>query len=145
MDKRIIYLNDEGTVSIIVPSSNSGLTIQEIAEKDVPTGKTYKIVNSSDISSDRTFRNAWVLDTNNDVEINIAKAKDVWKNKIREARKPALEKLDVDYTKAVEAGSSTTSIVTDKNTLRDLPDQVDTATTTDEIKAVWNDMLGDKE
>ena len=144
MDKRIIYLNDEGTVSIIVPSSNSGLTIEEIAEKDVPTGKTYKIVNSSDISSDRAFRNAWVLDTNNDVEINITKAKDIWKDKIRVSRKPALEKLDVDFLKAQEQGSDTTSIVADKNTLRDLPSQVDTATTTDEIKAVWNDLLGDK-
>jgi len=145
MNKRIIYLNDEGTVSIIIPASNSGLTVQEIAEKDVPTGKTYKIVNASDISNDRTFRNAWVLDANNDVEINITKAKDVWKDKIRVARKPALEKLDVDYNRAVEDGNSTTQIVTDKNTLRDLPDQVDTATTIDEIKGVWNSMLGDKD
>jgi hypothetical protein len=46
--------------------------------------------------------------------------------------------------RAQENGTDTTSIVADKNTLRDLPEQVDTATTTDEIKAVWNDMLGDK-
>jgi len=76
--------------------------------------------------------------------VNINKAKDVWKEKIRTARKPVLEKLDIDFMKAQEAGTSTTSIVADKNVLRDLPDQVDTATTTDEIKAVWNDMLGDK-
>ena len=76
--------------------------------------------------------------------INIDKAKNVWKEKIRTARKPALEKLDVDFIKAQEAESSTTAIVADKNTLRDLPEQVDTATTTDEIKAVWNDMLGEK-
>jgi hypothetical protein len=47
--------------------------------------------------------------------------------------------------RANEQGNDTTEIVTDKQTLRDLPSQVDTATTTDEIKAVWNDMLGDKE
>jgi len=79
------------------------------------------------------------------ITININKAKDVWKEKIRAARKPALEKLDVDFVKAQEQGNSTTQIVADKNTLRDLPEQVDTATTVDEIKAVWNDMLGDKE
>ena len=79
------------------------------------------------------------------ITIDITKAKEVWKDKIRAVRKPALEKLDLDFIKAQEAGSSTTSIVADKNTLRDLPDQVDTATTVDEIKAVWNDMLGDKE
>jgi len=79
------------------------------------------------------------------ITIDISKAKEVWKNKIREARKPALEKLDIDFVKAQETSSDTTSIVADKQTLRDLPSQVDTATTTDEIKAVWNDMLGDKE
>ena len=79
------------------------------------------------------------------ITIDITKAKDIWKDKIRLARKPALEKLDVDYMRANEAGTDTTAIVADKQTLRDLPTQVDTATTTDEIKAVWNDMLGDKE
>ena len=79
------------------------------------------------------------------ITIDINKAKDVWKEKIREKRKPALEKLDVDFIKAQEQGNSTTQIVADKNTLRDLPSQVDTATTVDEIKAVWNDKLGSKE
>jgi hypothetical protein len=79
------------------------------------------------------------------ITIDISKAKDIWKDKIRVARKLALEKLDVDFVKAQETSSDTTSIVADKQTLRDLPSQVDTATTTDEIKAVWNDMLGDKE
>ena len=78
------------------------------------------------------------------ITIDISKAKEVWKDKIRIAREPVLEKLDIDFMKAQEAGTNTTSIVADKNTLRDLPDQVDTATTTNEIKAVWNDMLGDK-
>jgi len=61
MDKRIIYKNDDGTVSVIVPT-NCGLTVEQIAQKDVPTGKAYKIVNVSEISSDRTFRNAWTID-----------------------------------------------------------------------------------
>jgi hypothetical protein len=79
------------------------------------------------------------------ITIDISKAKEVWKDKIRVARKPALEQLDIDFVKAQETSSDTTSIVADKQTLRDLPQQVDTATTVDEIKAVWNDMLGDKE
>ena len=78
------------------------------------------------------------------ITIDITKAKEVWKNKIRIAREPVLEKLDIDFMKAQEAGTDTTSIVADKNTLRDLPEQVDTATTTDELDAVWKDMLGDK-
>lgn len=78
------------------------------------------------------------------IYIDIPKAKNIWKNKIRKSRETALAKLDVDYMKAQEQGNDTTSIVADKNTLRDLPSQVDTATTVDDIKSVWNDMLGDK-
>jgi phosphotransferase system IIA component len=78
------------------------------------------------------------------ITIDIPKAKEVWKDKIRVKRTNALAKLDIDYMRANESGEDTTSIVADKQTLRDLPSQVDTATTTDEIKAVWNDMLGDK-
>jgi hypothetical protein len=79
------------------------------------------------------------------ITIDITKAKEVWKNKIRFHRAKVLKKLDLDFMKAQEAGTDTTAIVAEKQTLRDLPSQVDTATTTDEIKAVWNDLLGDKE
>ena len=58
MDKRIIYQNDEGGISIIVPA-DCGLTIEEIAAKDVPAGKAYNIVDVSEIPTDRTFRDAW--------------------------------------------------------------------------------------
>jgi len=59
MNSRIIYPNDDGSVSIIVPAVECGLTIEEIAAKDVPAGKPFKIVDVADIPSDRTFRNAW--------------------------------------------------------------------------------------
>ena len=59
MTKRVIYLTDEGGVAVIVPTPECGLTIEEIAAKDVPVGKPYKIVDVSEIPSDRTFRNAW--------------------------------------------------------------------------------------
>jgi hypothetical protein len=58
MNQRIIYPTDNGGVAIIVPA-DCGLTIEEIAAKDVPAGKPFKIVNVADIPSDRTFRNAW--------------------------------------------------------------------------------------
>jgi hypothetical protein len=62
MNERIIYATDDGGVAVIVPAPNCGLTIQEIAVKDVPHGKEYQIVSESDIPSDRTFRNAWTLE-----------------------------------------------------------------------------------
>lgn len=59
MNSRIIYQADDGGVAIIVPAAECGLTIEQIAAKDVPAGKEYKIVDVSDIPTDRTFRNAW--------------------------------------------------------------------------------------
>ena len=59
MNKRIIYQNNEGGVSVIMPSPNWRGTIEELAAKDVPSGSQYKIVDVSEIPSDRTFRNAW--------------------------------------------------------------------------------------
>ena len=59
MDKRIIFPNDNGGVSILIPSPNWTGTMEELAAKDVPAGKPYKIVDVADIPSDRTFRDAW--------------------------------------------------------------------------------------
>ena len=61
-DFRIIYEGTDGRVVIVVPAP--GIT-QEQALKDVPTGKKYLIVDSSEIPSDRTFRNAWTADFTN--------------------------------------------------------------------------------
>lgn len=58
-DKRIIYPTDDGGVAVIVPSPECSLTIQEIAAKDVPAGKPFKIINTTDVPTDRTFRAAW--------------------------------------------------------------------------------------
>jgi hypothetical protein len=57
--KRIIYPTDDGGVAVIIPEPECGLTIEELAAKDVPAGKPYKIVDVADIPTDRTFRNAW--------------------------------------------------------------------------------------
>ena len=62
MDQRIIYPTDDGGVAVIVPAPNCGLTIQEIAKKDVPEGKPYQIVSVDDIPDDRSFRNAWTYE-----------------------------------------------------------------------------------
>ena len=61
MTQRIIYPNDDGGVSILIPTEEylAEHTIEELAAKDVPEGKPYKIVDVSDIPEDRTFRDAW--------------------------------------------------------------------------------------
>ena len=61
MTKRIIYPTDNGGVAIIIPTPEAleTMTIEEIAAKDVPAGKEFKIIDTADIPTDRTFRNAW--------------------------------------------------------------------------------------
>jgi hypothetical protein len=61
MNQRIIYPTDDGGVAIIIPA-DCGLTIEEIAVKDVPAGKPFKIVDVDTIPTDRTFRDAWTVD-----------------------------------------------------------------------------------
>ena len=58
INKRIIYPTPNGGVAIIIPA-DCGLSIEEIIAKDVPEGTEYRIVEDSEIPSDRTFRNAW--------------------------------------------------------------------------------------
>ena len=57
MNQRIIYTNDEGGVSIVIPTGET--SIDKVIAKSVPVGKPYKIVDVADIPTDRTFRNAW--------------------------------------------------------------------------------------
>jgi hypothetical protein len=63
MNQRIIYPNDDGGVSIVVPApewlSQEGNTIEKLAEMRVPEGKPYKIIDVANIPEDRTFRDAW--------------------------------------------------------------------------------------
>ena len=87
------------------------------------------------------------------IKINLDKAKEIQKDKMREVRKPLLEKLDVDFVRALELGTNTEEIKSQKQALRDVTNIVTeaeiTGTTVDEVttelKAIWNeDLLGPK-
>ena len=69
------------------------------------------------------------------VSLNMDKAKVITKDRLRDDRKPLLEEQDILFMKAQEAGTSTSAIVTEKQRLRDITNQVDSMTTTDELKA----------
>tara|TARA_R100000808_G_scaffold3803_2_gene13053 strand:+ start:1142 stop:1366 length:225 start_codon:yes stop_codon:yes gene_type:complete len=70
------------------------------------------------------------------ITINMNKAKDITKERLRHERKPLLEKQDILFMKAQEAGSDTTAIIAEKNRLRDITNSVDSCTTTEELKAI---------
>ena len=79
------------------------------------------------------------------IKIDIAKAKEIHKTKIRTARTPLLEALDIEFQKAQETGASITDIVAKKNALRDAPADsgIAAASDTDALKAQWKtDILG---
>lgn len=61
-DPRIIYKTDDGGVAIIIPYLGSGISVEQIALKDVPAGKPFRIVEATEIPSDRSFRDAWTVD-----------------------------------------------------------------------------------
>ena len=70
------------------------------------------------------------------ITINLDKAKALTKDRLRSDRKPLLEAQDILFMKAQESGDDTTAIVTEKNRLRDITKLADSATTTDELKAL---------
>jgi len=69
------------------------------------------------------------------IQVNINKAKDITKDRLRQERTPKLEALDVQFQRALEAGSDTTDIATKKQALRDAPAQVDSMTTVEQLKS----------
>ena len=70
------------------------------------------------------------------ITINIDKAKEIKKDRLREERKPLLEQLDIDYMRAMEQGIETTNIVNEKQRLRDITNLVDTCSSVEELKSI---------
>jgi hypothetical protein len=124
----IIYDNGNG-VSVVY--STSELPIEEVKAKDCPQGT---VIDDSELPS-RDFRNAWEL-VDGAVAVNFAKAKDLTKDRLREERKPLLEAQDVAFQRALELDTDKSAIVAEKQRLRDITKQVDTATTLDELKGI---------
>ena len=111
--------------------------MEKLVAKVVPEGKKYKIVEESAVPSDRTFRDAW--ENYESVTTNVTKAKEITKTRLRVEREPKLLEQDTLFMKALETGSDTTSIVKEKNRLRDITKQVDSVSDLDELKALSTD------
>lgn len=99
---------------------------------------------SATVPSDKHFRNAWSL-SGTVISEDLAAAKVIFKDKIREVRKPLLEAQDVAYMKALEAGDSSaqTTAVNTKTALRDAPaaSAITNADTIAKLKAAWDTSL----
>ena len=112
-----------------------------IADKD---GNSIETSKATSKPSDRHFRNAWTL-SGTVISEDLATAKTMFKDKIRDVRKPLLEAQDVLYMKAIEDGDSSaqSTVATKKKELRDAPaaSAITNAKTIAELKAAWNTSL----
>lgn len=135
----IVLKNNDDTVSIITPCES---TVESISES--LADKEHAIVDAQDIIdlNHGEFVDARVFsDVYPHVEVDLATAKDVWRDKLRKARAPLLEKLDVEFMRALEQSDTAAvkSIKDKKQELRDVTQHktLNAAQTLDSIKAFW--------
>lgn len=132
MAQVIIFTNDNGGVSVCIPTGE--LDINAVKAKDTPSHSI--IVQNSELpQADNDFFNAWEL-ANGVVTVNIDKAKEITKARLRAEREPLLAAQDVLFQRALESGADTTAIVAEKQRLRDVTTLVDGCTTTAELRAL---------
>ncbi len=123
------------------------MTDQDVTESFIDIGNDSISVADATVPANRMFRNAWVLNGTVITE-DVDAARNIFKAKVREARKPLLEAEDVVYMKALEADDSAakTASATKKQNLRDATaaSAIASATTIADLKAAWNtSLLGD--
>lgn len=132
MAQVIIFTNDNGGVSVCIPTGE--LPIEAVKAKDTPSHSI--IVQDYELpQADNDFFNAWEL-ANGVVTVNIDKAKEITKARLRAEREPLLAAQDVLFQRALESGADTTAIVAEKQRLRDVTTLVDGCTTTAELRAL---------
>lgn len=132
MAQVIIFTNDNGGVSVCIPTGE--LPIEAVKAKDTPSHSI--IVQDSELpQADNDFFNAWEL-ANGVVSVNLTKAKEITKARLRQERAPLLAAQDVLYMRALEAGQDVSAIVAEKNRLRDITNLADNCTTTAELRAL---------
>lgn len=112
----IVHTNENGGVSVTTPTGE--ISIEEVLAKDCPDHAI--IVDHAELPNEHNdFFNAWEL-TDGAVTVNISKATDITKNRLREERKPLMDAQDVLFQRALESGADTKDIVAEKNRLRDI-------------------------
>lgn len=132
MSKVIIFTNENGNVSVCVPTGE--LSIEDVLAKDCPSHAI--IVEASQLpEQDNDFFNSWELH-DGVVSINLDKAKAQTKDRLRAERAPLLAAQDVAFQRALEEGKDTSAIVAEKQRLRGITSLVDTCKTTEELRGL---------
>jgi hypothetical protein len=135
----------EGEERLVKREATDEAIEQELQRSGFAGRKRWQRIDQADIPTDRTFRNAWKLDGET-VGIDMAKAREIHKTRIREARAPMLASLDVEYQRADERGEADKKrhIADRKQALRDVTadPRLAAAKTAEELAAIWPEVLG---
>ena len=134
MKNVIIFTNERGGVSVCVPTGE--LPIEQVQSKDIPAGVKSYIVDAASLpEDDNDFFDAWEQ-VKGVITVNLDKAKEITKNRLRAERAPLLAAQDVAFQRAMETGADTTAIVAEKQRLRDITMLADACTSTAELRAL---------
>jgi hypothetical protein len=134
MKNVIIYTNTNGGVSVCVPTGE--LDIEQVQAKDIPAGVDSFIVSAASLpEADNDFFNAWEQ-SKGVVSVNLAKAKEITKQRLRMERDPLLAAQDVAFQRALETGAPTAAIVAEKQRLRDITSKANTCESLGELRAL---------
>jgi hypothetical protein len=128
MTQIIIFTNESGGVSVCTPTGE--LDIRAVKAKDTPS---HSIIVDDSALPDNDFFDAWEL-SNSTVSVNLAKAKEITKSRLRTERAPLLAAQDVAFQRALETGADIAEIAAEKQRLRDITKLADSCTTTDQLK-----------
>lgn len=140
MDKVIVWENERGFTSVCYPTGE--LPIEEVLAKDCPEGA--RIVDYASLPNHHNdFFDAWKLQGDGSVAVDMTAAVELHKTKLRAAREPKLAALDVEFQRAMEGGKPFADIVKAKNALRDITKapELAAAKTPEELRAFWPDVL----
>jgi len=129
--KVIIYQNDRGGVAVCYPTGEE--PIESVKIKATPTHSI--IVNIDHLpETEWDFFDCWEMKDGVNVTVNLEKAKEQTRRRLREERAPLLAALDVEFQRALEISADTQKIVAEKQRLRDLTDLVDSCKSTEELR-----------
>jgi hypothetical protein len=138
MAKVIIHTNENGGVTVTYPSPEylETNTIEDLLIKDCPNHAFIVDDFTLPQSENGDFFNSWEIDAQGNVAVNLSKAKEQTKERLRAEREPLLTAQDVAFQRALESGADTTAIVAEKQRLRDITALTDTATTLEELRSL---------
>lgn len=133
MTQAIIFTNDNGGVSVCIPTGE--ISIEAVLAKDCPKGAMIVEQSALPQGVGASFFDAWEL-VDGSVTVNLDKAKEITKKRLRAEREPLLAAQDVAFQRALEAGADTSAIVAEKNRLRDVTSLADAETTLEGLRAI---------